>query len=183
MSPESTLTHARKGGEARPVTLIWIDAREAAIVRWREAAGLVARVESDVPPHHRDSIHPRHDDSHSSDAREPLEGGEGRRLEHLAAFIRLVASRLPTDDDLMILGPGTVREELAHEVRGDDRLHHRSRQVSAAAADRMTDRQLIARVRSIAGDPPPRQTPQRAPSAPGSRVAHRRRDDFDEDLS
>ena len=183
MPTESTLTHATQGGEARPVTLIWIDAREASIVRWRDAAGLIARVESDVPPHHRESIRPRHDDSHSNDAREPLEGSEARRLEHLAAFIRSVVSRIPPEDDLVVMGPGTVREELLHAIRNDDRLHHRSRQVSAAPADRMTDRQLIARVRAIAGDPPPRQTPLRAPSLPGQRAARRRRDDLDEDLS
>ena len=60
MPSESTLTHARRGEEARPATLIWIDAREASIVRWRDAAALIERVESDVPPHHRDSIRPRH---------------------------------------------------------------------------------------------------------------------------
>jgi hypothetical protein len=182
MPSESTLTHASSGGEARPATLIWIDAREASIVRWRDAAASVARIESDVPPHHRDSIHPRHHESHPSDVREPLEGGESRRLEHLAAFIRVVVSRLPADDDLTILGPGTVREDLIHAIRDDDRLHHRSRQVLAAPADRMTDRQLIARARSIAGDPPPRQTPQRASCAPGSRATRRRRDDFADDL-
>jgi hypothetical protein len=153
------------------------------IVRWRDGSASVARIESDVPPHHRDSPHTRHDDTHYDDSGEPAEGGESRRLEHLARFVRVVVSRLPAEDDLVVLGPGTVREDLERGIRTDDRLHHRSRKVQMAPSERITERQMIARARSFAGDPPPRRRGKAAHCPPVSRVAGRRREDFADDAA
>ena len=181
MQPESTVAHANHSGAVRPVTLIWIDARDATLVRWRDAVASVARIESDVPPHHRDSQHPDHDDSPAADSGEPADGGGARRLEHLARFIRVVAARIPVDDDLMVLGPGTVREDLERVIRTDDRLHHRSRGVLAAAAERMTEPQLIARARGFAGDAAPRRPRQASSRTTKFRPSVRRRKDYADD--
>ncbi|MDO8485936.1 MAG: hypothetical protein Q7S35_13420, partial [Candidatus Limnocylindrales bacterium] len=57
-----------------------------------------------------------------------------------------------------ILGPGTVHERLERLVRETDERHERSRGVSCEASSQLTDRQLIARLRHIAGADPRRRT-------------------------
>ncbi len=129
-------------------TLVWIDAREAVIVRRRDGEVIIERIESDVPPHRRSTGHVRHDPGvrHGGGGGSPQSAGEPRRQEHLAHFLRIVADRLPIADDLVILGPGVVAEHLAHGLQVDDRHHLRRRAVRSEASDRLTDRQLAARL-------------------------------------
>jgi hypothetical protein len=129
-------------------TLVWIDAREAVIVRRQDGEIVVERLESDVPAHRRSTGHVRHDPGlrHGGGGSSPQSAGEPRRLEHLARFLRIVADRLPVNDDITILGPGTVPEHLEHDLCADDRHHLRRRVVRSERSGRMTDRQLAARL-------------------------------------
>jgi hypothetical protein len=43
----------------RPSTLVWIDSREAIIVRWLDGTARLERLESEVPAHHRATGHVR----------------------------------------------------------------------------------------------------------------------------
>ncbi len=142
-----------------PSTLVWIDAREAIIVRWREEGPHLERVESDVPAHHRSTGHVRMDPTvrHGGGGR-PQTAGEPHRLEHLDRFVEEIGGRVPPDDDLLILGPGTVRERLEHLVREADEHHRRSRSVNCEASSPLTDQQLVARLREFAGADPRRRT-------------------------
>jgi hypothetical protein len=130
---------------AGSVTLAWIDSRQAYVVRWRENEALVTHLESDVPAHRTES------------GFTPQDEVEGRRLEHLARFVAQVAARLPADDDLLLIGPGTVREHLANEVEHQDGQHHRTRRVACRAARPMTVPQLVALLRHEIGQEPPRK--------------------------
>ncbi len=134
-------------------TLVWIDAREAVIVRRRNGEVVIERIGSDVPAHRRSTGHVRHDPAvrHGGGGGSPQSAGEPRRQEHLAHFLRIVADRLPIADDITILGPGTVAEHLARGLQVDDRHHLRRRAVRAEASDRLTDRQLGARLDREAG--------------------------------
>lgn len=97
----------------QPSTLVWIDAREAVIVRWQHDRPRLERVESEVPAHHRATGHVRHDPGvRHGGGGPPQTAGEPHRLEHLDRFVEQIANRLPPGDDLLILGPGTVRERL-----------------------------------------------------------------------
>ncbi len=137
---------------ARPSTLAWIDAREAIIVRWQDAGVRVQRVDSDVPAHHRATGHVRHDPAiRQGGGGTPQTAGEPHRLEHLGRFVEEVASHLGADDDLLILGPGTVHERLERLVRERDEHHWRHREITCEASPPRTDRQLIARLRHVAG--------------------------------
>ena len=138
-------------------TIIWIDAREAIIVGWHDAEPRLERIDSDVPAHHRATGHVRHDASVRPGGGTPKAAGEPHRLEHLAQFVDDVLERLP-EGDLLILGPGTVRERLEHEVREGDRRHGRDRHVAGEASPPLTDRQLVARLRQVSGVEPPRRT-------------------------
>ncbi len=141
----------------QPRTVIWIDSRAAILARWDGTVTSVTHIQSDVPVHRRSTGHVMHNPTiaHGGGVA-PRSDGEGRRLEHLAHFLRTVADRLDPFDALDITGPGTVHERLAALVRGDDDSRHRDRSLTVSAAAPMTRRQILARLRSLAGISVPR---------------------------
>jgi hypothetical protein len=134
---------------AGSVTLAWIDSRQAYVVRWRDGEAHTKHLESDVPAHRAES------------GFTPQDEVESHRLEHLARFVAQVAAQLPTADDLLLIGPGTVRERLANEVAQQDAQHHHQRRVACRPAGPMTVPQLIATLRHEIGDEPPRKPVRR----------------------
>lgn len=167
------------GGSMRACSLVWIDAREAVIVGWHDADAQIERLSSDVPAHHRSTGHVRHDPAmRHGGGGQPQSAGEPHRLEHLERFVDLVAASLPPDDDLIVLGPGTVREHLERRIREVDERQGRVRAISSAPSPRRTDRQLVARLRHVLDADAPRRTVgahrrtqpvEDASSPPGSR--------------
>ncbi len=150
---------AGDAGATRAVTLVWIDAREAILVSRRGDATRLERVESEVPAHRRATGHVRHDPTvRHGGGGSPQDAGEPHRLEHLERFVAQIAGRLPSDEDLLILGPGTVREHLERHLRESDDRHRRSRIISGEASARRTDRQLVARLKHVSGIDPRRRT-------------------------
>ena len=139
-------------------TLVWIDAHEAIVLSWLDDAAHVTRLRSDVPDHRKSTGHVRHDVSirHGGGGGAPQDAGEPRREEHLNRFVELVATRLPAEDDLLIVGPGTVRERLERHLR--ERDHHllHPRTVTVTASGPRTERQLIAQLRTAMGAEPRR---------------------------
>jgi hypothetical protein len=139
--------------------LVWIDSREAIIARWHADGVEVERLQSDVPRHHRSTGHVRHDPRRRhGGGGVPQTAGETRRLEHLARFLDLVEERLQSAPSLLLLGPGTVHEKLAEQVRETDTRHRTAREVRSEQAPRMTRAQLVARLRSVSGVPVRRRT-------------------------
>jgi hypothetical protein len=137
--------------------VVWIDAEDAVLVSWRDREATIARIHSDVPPHRRSVRHIRHDPLVRHGGGASQTAAEARRRNHLARFVETVRSHLPGTDDVTILGSGLVHEELERALREDDRVHRRSRSITSAAAPRLTDRQLVARARQLAGDAPRRR--------------------------
>jgi hypothetical protein len=135
-------------------TLVWIDSEEAIIVRWADRA-TVERVRSDVPGRHRSDGHTPMGDAMRVDAG-AVDTHERARRENLRRFVDGVACRVPDTDDVMVVGPGILRGRLERAIRADDRHHRRSRLVHSAAAERLSEQALVARVRSLAGDAPQR---------------------------
>ena len=150
---------AHEGARTETFVLVWIDARSATVARWVAGEVALERLVSDVPAHHKSTGHVGHDPSirHGGGGRQQ-NAVEMQRVEHLNRFVEEVAARLPATDTVAILGPGKVRDHLERVVRDDDTHHHRQRLVTSEAAARLTERQLIARVRTLAGDAPPRHT-------------------------
>jgi hypothetical protein len=143
----------------RPSTLVWIDSREAIIVRWLDGEARLIRVESEVPAHHRATGHVRHDPAvRHGGGGVPQTAGEPHRLEHLNRFVVQVANQLHPGDDVLILGPGTVRERLERHLADTDAHHGRHRNIACEASASLTDRQLIARLRAFAGAETRRRT-------------------------
>lgn len=145
--------HAADGA----TTLVWIDSEEAIIVRWDDRA-TVERLHSDVEGRHRSSGHQRVPAGVRHGGGGPdAELLERARREHLRQFVDEVAAHVPADDDVTVVGPGLVRQRLEQELRADDRRHGRPRHVRSTAADRLTEQELVARVRALAGDAPKRR--------------------------
>lgn len=142
-----------------PVSLIWIDSEEAVLARWNGSLTL-DRLRSDVPPHHKSTGNVRIDPQTRHGGGGPVEDRLERwRQEHLREFLVLVARRIPPTDEVTILGPGVVREHLERQLLADDRRHHRTRTVGSQPAGRLSERQLVARLREMAGTPPKRRVP------------------------
>jgi hypothetical protein len=154
----STIVEERPTDLGRAWTLVWIDAREAVLVDLDESGPHVERVTSDVPAHHRATGHVRHDPAIRHGGGRPQTSGEPRRIEYLARFVEEVAARLPTSHDLIVLGQGTVHEQLSRHLEETDRRHGYVRDIRCAAMPRRTDRQLIAYLREVEGEPLRRRT-------------------------
>jgi hypothetical protein len=118
----------------------------------------VERIRSDVPGRHRSTPHVRvvptvrHGGGGAS-----AEAAERARREHLRAFLDEVAGHVPDGDDVTVVGPGLLRARLERNLRAEDRRHGRGRHVHSAAAERLTEQELVAHVRAIAGDAPRRR--------------------------
>jgi hypothetical protein len=143
----------------RATTLVWIDSEEAIIVRWADRAS-VDRVRSEVPGRHRTNGNgpvgaPGRHGEGGADAQERA------RREELGRFVDEVAARVPPGDDVTVVGPGILRGRLERALRADDRRHGRRRLVHSAAAERLTEEELVAHVRALAGDEAPRVSVRR----------------------
>ena len=149
------MTGAAPGG-VRGVTLVWIDARSAAIVRRTDGAASIERIDSEVPPRRRSVRHIRHDPRIRQGGGMAQDRGESHRLEHLTRFVEQVTAVLPADDDLIILGSGIVRHVLERQVRDLDDGRAAARSVTGSAARRLTEPQLIARLLELNDARPPR---------------------------
>jgi hypothetical protein len=150
----------------RSVTLIWIDAEEAVLLRSSGPTGTAAhppaprRVLSDVPPRRRATGRGHHDPRvRSGGGADPDDLAERRRDHLLTAYLRSVMALVPPDDRVVVLGPGPVHARLAAQLRADDLHHRRDRPIEDAPSPRLTDRQLRARVLELAGDAPERRLP------------------------
>ncbi|HEY3336782.1 MAG TPA: hypothetical protein VGK16_16255 [Candidatus Limnocylindrales bacterium] len=130
------------------MTLVWIDTEEAIIVRWDDRA-TVERLHSDVEGRHRSSGHERGGPN--------AEALEHARREHLRQFLDDVAAHVPGSGDVTVVGPGLVRERLERTLRADDRRLRRQRHVRSSPADRLSEQELVAHVRALAGDVPRRR--------------------------
>jgi hypothetical protein len=167
---------------AADCALVWVDAREAVIVRWHGGEVQVERLHSDVPAHHRATGHVRHDPNVRHGGGGAQDAGEANRLEHLARFIDLVATHLPPDGELLILGPGPVRDRLGHRIHETERHIAGGREITVQTAGRLTEPQLVARLRHLAGVEPRRrtigahrwtETPSRRAPGPARRMSRR----------
>ncbi len=187
----STPTH-------RSVTLVWLDADDAILLRWRRGGAntdganparaggaggpgpTIERLSSGVPAHRRATGGVRHNPTfRSGGGAEPDDLVERRRQRLLEQYLRAIAERLPPDDRLVLVGPGQLHERLAAEVRIADARHGRDRPVEVASSAPRTERQLVAWLRDLAGAPPERRRATSAVPPPDCRHVARERDRHD----
>lgn len=138
--------------------LVWIDSKLARILRWRGRV-VAEKLVSDVPAHVRSTAHVRHDPRvrHGGSGR-GQDDAERRRNEHLRAFLKAVAARLHEEDEIEILGTGTVGERLAALLRRQTAQRDPRPMVTALHSMLLTPRQLATRLRQRLGLQPRRRT-------------------------
>jgi hypothetical protein len=78
----------------------------------------------------------------------------------MRVFLDQVARALSVDDDLLLVGDGEVVEHFADQVRTEDDTHGRERQIQVEKSGPITERQLVARIRTFAGLPAKRSLPR-----------------------
>lgn len=120
---------------------IWIDHREAVIVSQAEGVTTTATVASGVDGHPRFSA-PR--------GAAGEKHYEARHEQQLDRFYDDVIGRLGTPDALLIIGPGEARLELTARLAHTAALPACT--VDVEAADRLTEPQVVARVKAHFGD-------------------------------
>jgi len=141
----------------RPRALIWIDTREAIIVRWEDEQARIDRVTSEVPDQHKSMGHVRHDPAVRHGGGRSQAAEASRREEYLHRFLKDVVHRVPAATDLTVLGPGSIHEHLVKLIRAEDLERGDRRVALGRRSSRMTDRQLVALLRELDEDEPPRR--------------------------
>jgi len=115
---------------------LWIDHRRAVIVSLTDKVEKTRRIISDMEKRVRFSGRARK--ASSEDQR------DRRFTGHLQKYYEKVVSYIRDADDILILGPGEAKGELGALLEG---LAPGGRMVAIETVDKMTDRQLAARVR------------------------------------
>jgi hypothetical protein len=116
---------------------LWIDHRQAVIVSVAGGAENIQRIDSNVEGHRRQSGM----SGPADDAR------QRESTEYLNGYYEEVVSRIRDAESILIFGPGEAKGELKarleqHKLGG--------RVVGVEASDKMTDPQIVAKVRGHA---------------------------------
>lgn len=162
----SAVTVAASG---RSAVVVWIDAEGATLCRWAGAPRIV-RMASDIPSRHDSTGNVRHDPRVRS-------GGGGaaqdritrHRDGHVRDFVAAVAGAIAPDEEVEVVGPAGLRDELARLLRSEDVRRGNRRVVVTSPGFRLTEPQLIARVRERLGEAAARvgRGPEHHPDRPG----------------
>jgi hypothetical protein len=114
---------------------VWIDHKEAFVVLIGEGAEETQRIESEVEKH----VHRSPSEGGSADDRQ-----DRQFAAHLGGYYDKVVSRIGNAESILLFGPG--------EAKGEFEKHLASkglgaRVVGVETVDKMTDRQIAAKVR------------------------------------
>ena len=115
---------------------LWIDHREATIVTLTGEAEQVERIDSGMEKHVRFSGGA--EQGSGEDTR------DRRFANHLDQFYQAVIERIRAAEAILIFGPGEAKGELAKRLEGENLT---GRIVGIETVDKMTDRQIAARLR------------------------------------
>jgi stalled ribosome rescue protein Dom34 len=115
---------------------LWIDHREATIVTLTGEGEKVERISSGMEKHVRYSGGA--EQASGEDTR------DRRFTNHLNQFFQEVITRIRDAESILIFGPGEAKGELAKRLESENLT---GRIVGVETVDKMTDRQIAARVR------------------------------------
>ena len=128
---------------------VWIDHEKAFVVVIDDEKAALHCVESHVEGHVRLSGGSRSRTPYGPQDVASEKTIEARRKRHLQQYYQEVIHAVADAYKIMIFGPGEAKTELAKEFRNSKELS--SRIVSIERADKMTQRQIIAKVKESFG--------------------------------
>lgn len=123
---------------------LWIDHRKAVIVVIARMKEVVIEVRSHVEKQLRLSGGPRFKTEYGPQEAPPDDMQEAEFQGHLNIYFDKVISCIRDADSIMIFGPGEAKGELRKRL---ERARTDARITLVEKADRMTDRQIAAKVR------------------------------------
>ena len=128
---------------------IWIDHKKAVIVSASAGPLTATTLESEVGPHARYSGHagyPTPDGPHGGGGEKKY---EHRYDQHLDRFYDEVISHVGQSEELLIFGPGEAKRQLKERLGHSKAMA--ARIVGIESADKLTDPQIIAKVKEHYG--------------------------------
>jgi stalled ribosome rescue protein Dom34 len=127
---------------------LWIDHKTAVIVTVDEKGTTVKKIESGAIHHEfRGATHPK--TAYSAQYSKGEDQLDQKFIEHLNKYYEQVIALLRGADSILIFGPGEAKSELSKRLA---RAKGAGPEIRIEAADKMTDRQIVAKVRKHFGD-------------------------------
>jgi len=126
---------------------IWIDHEKAFVVLIHEDKSVLHCIESNVEGRFRLSGGSRSRTPYGPQDVASERRVEGRRKHHLQRYYQEVIQAVGDSHKILIFGPGEAKTELAKEFGNSKELS--SRIVSIEPADKMTQKQIIAKVKEF----------------------------------
>lgn len=122
---------------------LWIDHKQALIVSVDEPGFAVRKIESGVKHlEYRGGPHPR--TPYSAQYSQGDDQLDNQFLQHLNKYYEQVISFLRGASSILIFGPGEAKSELVKRLA---RQKGNRPEISVLPADKMTDRQIVAKAR------------------------------------
>jgi hypothetical protein len=141
------------------VAVIWVDGDGAILATWQDEP-IVERIASGVPPKRPPVGSVRRGPARPADGgRVPGHGTEGRHLDRMRAYLADLVMRAAAYSVVEIVGRGPVPDRLEASLRRLAEARNEPVAVSVRrAARRPTERQMVARLRSLTGQGLPRRS-------------------------
>ncbi|MEI8186705.1 MAG: hypothetical protein WCG19_08410 [Chlorobiaceae bacterium] len=128
-------------------TGLWIDHKEAILVSIEGEQTVVQRVESGAERHHKPTGGWKAGGTNVAQSVSNEHVDEERRKHQYHAFYKKVIELLGDSAKLAVFGPGEAKIELAKEIEKVADVY--KKQVAVEACDRLTENQLIAKVKTF----------------------------------
>jgi stalled ribosome rescue protein Dom34 len=124
---------------------LWIDHKQAVVMTINEYGEIIQKIESGMEKHvrYRGGTHPR--TPYSAQYQQGDDQLDNQFNTHLNKFYDKVVALLRGAESILILGPGEAKQELTKRLAREKSL---TQAIDIQPADRMTERQIAARIRS-----------------------------------
>jgi hypothetical protein len=126
---------------------IWVDHKEAILVSLEGDQAAVERVESNAESHYRPSGGWKASGSSVAQSVSKEGKADERRKHQFHNFYQEVIKKTSEADNIFIFGPGEAKLELAKEIKLIK--GHRDKITAVEASDRLTENQIVAKVKSF----------------------------------
>jgi hypothetical protein len=123
---------------------LWIDHRKAIVVAVTDKVGEMALIISTVEKQARRSLSSRHEGTYEPQQVPADDSRQRAYTGHLNIYYDAVIASIRDAESILIFGPGEAKGEMKKRLEG---LNLGERIVGVETVDKMTDRQIAAKVR------------------------------------
>jgi hypothetical protein len=127
---------------------LWIDHRKAIVVPITDEGETIEKIESDIERKVRLSGGSRTAKKPYGPQQVSVDGKQEERIKHqLREYYQVIIRRIKDANKILIFGPGEAETELKKEIEKSKELA--LKKITVEAADKMTERQIAAKVRQF----------------------------------